>query len=71
MQAVTLCTNSTGDLIGLTGIVAFVDKTSGAIIKSTKLNEIGTIPSDLTACETMTFNVTLGEFPSRVAVVYT
>ena len=71
MQAITLCTNSTGNLIGLTGVVAYVDPTSNSIVKTIKLNEIGTIPSELSLCEAMTFNLTLGEFPSRVALVYT
>jgi len=35
------------------------------------LNDIGTIPSDQTGCDTLKVNVTAGEFYSRVALIYT
>ena len=71
LSALQVCTNSAGDLIGMTGEVTFVDKTTRVTRNRQPLNKIGNVPADLSGCSIITWNVTAGEYPNRIAAVTT
>ena len=71
MSSIKACANTAGELIGLRGEVAVLDKTTNTVMNTTLLTKMGTVPLDLSGCDEIRLNVTNGEFVSKFAVVYT